>query len=675
MKTDRQSFLRYQLLVNIFVGVITLVFVIRMPSDPKNAWFLGFSTYRIFIVFSILLVIFALIWLTTHFWLKTKTSNKIEIKIGVLSTRSELIRICETGFVLVVVFCSWFLTQWLFLGTDQQITSILQRATPVVVFGFVLCTQVLFFIRKNFVKESQEKLIFNLIILGGYILLLWSFVGEFYLSDYFFPDYYVVERFGETFQTWMPLILFQTVIGLQLVFYFKYQISLNLNIKWLYIFILVISGYFYHISAVHHAEVVNTDIQRSDQSVYVEFTRKVAESGFVYTGERNQTPGYPFFQAIFCGGKKSNETIFSCGKQVNIVLSEVLLLLIFLIVLKINSFEHAFLISMVTGFSLFLFKSGYYTVELFYYFMIFVGFILMCKMLIKPSSSLGIITGIILGVALLLKNAILPGFVLFLLIYVIVELNLIFQKNKTSNEIQQRKFKWRHISAITMVIAGFLGVIYPYIRENKVVYGHYFYNVNTTFYIWYDSWVDAMVDGHKYGFRDSWPDLPPDELPGIQKYLREHLFSDIVDRFTHGLSIQIAYLKESYGSFNYLMIYSLTLVILLVINAGQISKLIRRHWVLIMFLSMYILGYIFLFAWYTPIASGPRFFLSLFLPILIGVFTAIKLLINENHFMILGHKIEQEKFFSAINMVVLALVISDAYLTITKIMPNGYFGS
>ena len=42
-------------------------------------------------------------------------------------------------------------------------------------------------------------------------------------------------------------------------------------------------------------------------------------------------------------------------------------------------------------------------------------------------------------------------------------------------------------------VAVFLVLLSPYLLESKAKYGSYFYNVNTTFYIWYDSWTEAKA--------------------------------------------------------------------------------------------------------------------------------------------------------------------------------------
>ena len=66
---------------------------------------------------------------------------------------------------------------------------------------------------------------------------------------------------------------------------------------------------------------------------------------------------------------------------------------------------------------------------------------------------------------------------------------------------------------LMLIVFTFLAVEYPHISNSKRIYGHYFYNVNSTFYIWYDSWDDVMQGTRVHGDRVGWPDMPEDQIP------------------------------------------------------------------------------------------------------------------------------------------------------------------
>jgi hypothetical protein len=116
--------------------------------------------------------------------------------------------------------------------------------------------------------------------------------------------------------------------------------------------------------------------------------------------------------------------------------------------------------------------------ELLYYFLSFSAFVLMLRLLVVPSWKLGLAAGALLGLAHLTKASVLPALLLFAVI--------VFAK--TVYELLQRRRGDAASNALALASAllAFLVVVFPYIRESKQVYGQYFYNVNSTFYIWYD---------------------------------------------------------------------------------------------------------------------------------------------------------------------------------------------
>ena len=71
-----------------------------------------------------------------------------------------------------------------------------------------------------------------------------------------------------------------------------------------------------------------------------------------------------------------------------------------------------------------------------------------------------------------------------------------------------------NLASLFLAICCFLAVIFPYILQSKEMYGQYFYNVNSTFYIWYDSWEDAKQAERDHAFTEGWPDLPSGQVPG-----------------------------------------------------------------------------------------------------------------------------------------------------------------
>ena len=92
-----------------------------------------------------------------------------------------------------------------------------------------------------------------------------------------------------------------------------------------------------------------------------------------------------------------------------------------------------------------------------------------------------------------------------------------------------------------LTLLVFLALLFPYLQESYEKYGSHFYNVNTTFYVWYDSWEEARTGTLAAGDDVGFPDLPPEELPGLEKYLREHTLQQVIERFVNGANKLVSY--------------------------------------------------------------------------------------------------------------------------------------
>ena len=100
---------------------------------------------------------------------------------------------------------------------------------------------------------------------------------------------------------------------------------------------------------------------------------------------------------------------------------------------------------------------------------------------------------------------------------------------------------------------AFLAFLFPYLQESREKYGSHFYNVSTTFYFWYDSWAEAKAGTLAAGDHEGYPDLPPEEIPSLEKYLREHTLEQMVERVREGaewligLSCTLDFSMSRYG--------------------------------------------------------------------------------------------------------------------------------
>jgi len=361
--------------------------------------------------------------------------------------------------------------------------------------------------------------------------------------------------------------------------------------------------------AFRNAQLVNTDYNRTDQGSFMQITRLAHSSRLKFTGNRNQMPLYSYVQLLSYHPDLSDQEFFQRGKRLNILLSLFYLMVLFLIFRKAFPTHHAWNLIGVTAFSVFIFKAGYFHCSLTYYFLHFMSFVLMCRLLTKPSIGWGFLTGAVMGLAYLTKASFLPfvaaagfGF----LIKLFVERKSGFLRNT--------------LFSATLLAISFLVITGPYLLESKQKHGRFFYNVNSSFYMWYKTRPEifAETSTRKHGDRTGWPDLPPENIPGPLKYLKENSTADILGRIAAGTIRMLRHVKSSYGFFKYMLFYAAFAFLILCIRKTTMARL-RNHVPLALFLTAYFSVYFLSYGFY--MATGPiiRHVLSLFLPFLFTV--------------------------------------------------------
>jgi hypothetical protein len=239
---------------------------------------------------------------------------------------------------------------------------------------------------------------------------------------------------------------------------------------------------------------------------------------------------------------------------------------------------------------------------------------------------------------------------------------------------------WSRLSRflpILLVVLTFVLVLSPYLIENKKLFGRYFYNVNSTFYVWYDSWSEVLSGTMAHGDTEGWPELPDSEIPTMSKYLQEHSSWQIVDRFKLGLKSQIQNIKKPYSLFNYPYIYSIALLVGVALNFSRMTKLALKYKYQILFSLLFFASNLFLFAWFAPIANyfDARFTYGLYVPYMYSVFLALYTISKEINWKINRVRLSLKGvgLFKAGNLLVAVLVIFEYIVHIPTAMTTGWF--
>ncbi|MBL1136840.1 MAG: hypothetical protein HND46_16155 [Chloroflexi bacterium] len=438
---------------------------------------------------------------------------------------------------------------------------------------------------------------------------------------------------------------------------------------------------------------VNTDMKAHDQSAYMGYAKKMYRTQGNYPGDGARAPLYPALLATQYSPRLSEETFFERGKQLNVILSMALLAGLYLIFLRYLQPFAAINLFLITTFTLFAFKAPYFQPELLYYFVSFCAFLGMLKLIMEPDWRIGVLTGELLGFAHLIKPSVLPAIGIFGMVYIaqwafrayanrrhllsksypipLAILPLAMLERGMGGEVNScNHHHTTHQSvqyaALTgcCVILMFLLVGAPQFYRNKQTFGSYFYNVNSTFYVWYDSWAEVAQGTRAHGDREGWPDMPADQIPTLATYLHTHTPHDIVQRFRTGLKeSKIKHCKEfNYGYCRYVELYSWAALLLglLVLPIYGI-----RYFFAGVFCLLYFGAYMLLYAWFVPINGGQRFMLSLFLPFMF----LMALILNDPVIRRASIGISPRwriRWVTLINCYIIALLVPDIYIILTS---------
>jgi hypothetical protein len=399
----------------------------------------------------------------------------------------------------------------------------------------------------------------------------------------------------------------------------------------------------------------NVDRRLTDQSAYLEYARILKDSGYTYPGDFNRMPVYPFLLSLVLRPQMTDEAFFLTAKYFNLFLS--MLLLIPLAVLYFRRFDglHALNLTLITMFTIFIYKAGWVQSELLFYVLSTVLFLLLWRLLEHPSYGAAVAAGLVAGAAHLTKASLWPGLLAFAVASLI----------RSAQELPPARRQGRSEGAtwarslIVLFVTGlvFLAVLSPYLATSRRISGRFFYNVNSTFYVWYDSWEEAEAGTKAHGDRLGWPALPDSEIPTLSKYLAEHTASQMAERLAAGARKVMDRVLHSTGYLDYLLIYGAALLVAAVARRRRTARLLAQHAPLALFLALYFGLYVLAYFWYAPIAAGDRLILALFLPLLVTLSSGLKAVLADQRLRLDGRSVG---WLTLVNLLVLGMIVTDA---------------
>ncbi len=384
---------------------------------------------------------------------------------------------------------------------------------------------------------------------------------------------------------------------------------------------IVALALYLHIARIQNEK--NSDLNQSDQGAYIEFAVSSYETRWQETGGRARMPLFPWIMALFYSPAMTEEAFFEVGKVLNTSMSWLILCLLAAVFVRRFSLIYAIFASFCIAFLVFVLKSPYFQGEILLYGFFSAAFICAIDTFLKPSGWKG---GLIVGILLALAHFAKAVGLLFLLLYIAAQC-LQFVINYAARKLPSppisQYLRSTLVPAVVCAIA-FLALLSPYLNESYQRYGLHFYNVSTTFYMWYDSWGEAKEGTKAAGDREGWPDLPPEEIPSMRKYLQEHTLAQIADRFVLGASklfgrsctdIEPEY-AYNYGHCSQVLLGLISLAAALPFLLWRKSRReLLEHAGLACFVAGLLLLYTASAVWYAALgAAGPRALLTLAVP-------------------------------------------------------------
>ena len=362
---------------------------------------------------------------------------------------------------------------------------------------------------------------------------------------------------------------------------------------------------------------VNSNLGMSDQSAYMDFAADAYNTQWQYTGGRNRMPLLPWLMALFYTPDMSEEAFFAVGKLVNTWLSAQAIALLGAAFLRRFEFVFAVYAILCIAFLAFVLKAPFFQAEILFYSLFAAAYIRALDHLRQPAWRIALEVGLLLALAHFTKASVLPALVIFA-----ASLALLWCIRLLRGDIV-RGGVLRLPAQIALCLIAFVAALLPYLHESYLRYGSHFYNVNTTFYVWYDSWAEAKAGTKAAGDREGYPVMPPELIPSMGKYLSEHTAQEVIDRFVNGARRLIDYgclRADSAHRYGYCPQVAAGLAILALALPWLmwLTKLrVLAENAPVIFLSVttfavYALGA----AWYMPITGnqGPRVLLVLIVP-------------------------------------------------------------
>jgi hypothetical protein len=379
--------------------------------------------------------------------------------------------------------------------------------------------------------------------------------------------------------------------------------------------------------------VLPSPATEADQASYLAEASKMRATDYDYGGGRNLMPAYGVVLSLAYADGLTKDEFLNRAQIFNVNMSIILLLGLFVLLRVFFDNLYSFALLLPTAFVVFLHLAVFAQAEVMYSCIFFCSFLLFLKMLVKPTWFIAIGAGLLAGLAYLTKAAALPALAIFSIVYAASIFWKTRGEHKTAKPTGIRKF-----ALLALLLASFFAAIFPYVQANKKIYGAYFYNVNSSFYAWCDSWPEAKAFSKASRDHTGWPQMPLEQIPSPEKYWREHTVAQIAGRLFGGTARVLTHNFGLIGYYKYVAIFSVTAAALVLRDRSHFLELVRPLVFPAIFSAALFAIYLLMFGWWQPISNASRYPLSLFLPVMFVTSRVIVRLGKTGHIALAGKR-------------------------------------
>lgn len=380
----------------------------------------------------------------------------------------------------------------------------------------------------------------------------------------------------------------------------------------------LVIGTAYVWTARQQAERVNLSATAGGQYPYLANAESMAARGVLHDfGDRNRMPLVPAMLSIW--HTDDWQTFVGRSKWFAIVSSLILWVVLGAVAYALLPTLSATAFTLAAVVCVFIDKASFVQAELVYYALFFLAWIAMCRVIKRPRPGWAVLAGLAAGMAYYAKASALLLVGVFAVVMAVRTLvdPVAHRKAAESSSIDngQTGRPARTAANATLTIAVFLLVIAPYLLDNHERYGRVFYNVNSTFFFWCDSWQQAKDFADSHNLANSYPDAAAEAIPSPRNYFRTHDLRSSLDRAFYGLKT----LAELAWAGRYAKFLIAAIIVCLWLGRRRIRHLRdldTSNALVALFCATALSGYLSVYAWYAVVAHGDRFLLSLYLPAL-----------------------------------------------------------